>query len=365
MYYALVDAFDRLVEVEARSKHLVLITDGKTTNNPRDYPGFLERLESQQDVTLTSIALGESPNFALLGTLVESGRGALYHVTDYLKLPQLTMQVTQRLSRSRFVAGDVDVVGTLAESSEIAIPPITGYVLTYPRTTARTLLWAGEDPLFATWRVGVGASSVLNTDLDGNWSQNWVSWAQASVLFEEMLAATEPLVASAAGLLPSIVIEPAETQLLVDARDESGAFGDFLKLEAAILPTENVFEVPQVAPGLYRVRFSTPAEGGYAVQLHDRTRGRTAIFSFTVPYPSEYRASGADRAMFETITRATGGAIVEGGTPLTSPSGAERIGHKPLFEILLLAALALFLIELILRKRPRRPRSLDSLRDAS
>jgi len=354
IFFPLDDALERLANVDARSKHMILISDGKTTHEARDFVGLLERLRVHEEITLSAIALGETPNLALLGTLVEAGHGALYHVTDFLKLPQLTMQVTQRLSRSRFVTGEVDVAGPLADAAIGEIPPLQGYVLTYPRASARTGLWVGEDPLFSSWQVGLGPVSVLNTDLDGAWSEDWVVWPRASALFEALLSATTPTTQAASGLRTSLAVDGAETSLTVDARDPSGNLADFLDLEARVLPTDVVFEVPQVGPGLYHATFPTPAEGGYALRLVDRGGGRTATVSLAVPYRAEYRRTGIDRNALDRIARMTGGAILDGDFALPQATGDGVTGRTPIDRYLLLAALALFLVDLGIRKIPRR-----------
>jgi len=352
IYYPLVAALDRLEGVDARAKYIILISDGRTTNEERDYPDLLSRLSSA-GVSLSAIAVGEYPNLELLSGLTDAGHGMLYHVADFLKLPQLTMQVTQRLSRSRFVIGPVDLTGPLIRSGGLgSIPPLHGYVRTYPRSGARTLLSAGGDPVFATWRVGLGSVSVLNTDLSGRWSERWLDWPQMSALFELMLNETEPLTISTAGLSASVSIGDSKSSLTVDARDATGRFANFLELQAELVPGGEGFSVPQVAPGFYRASFPTPSEGGYAIHLTDRTTGRMGIFPFTVPYPAEYRKMGIDRERLSRVAAMTGGRILVGDEtipPLKRGGSPRRI---PLFPYLLFAGLAIYLAELILRKRP-------------
>ena len=355
IYYPLDDALSQLIQAEARSKHMILITDGKTTHEERDYPGLLDRLRAHEEITLSAIALGETPNLPLLGALVDAGRGALYYVTDFLKLPQLTMQVTQRLSRSRFITGSHDVAGPLIDEASLdEIPPVDGYVLTYPRASARTGLWVGDDPLFSTWRVGLGSVSVLNTDLAGRWSREWVGWTRASALFEALLRATAPMNVSAFGLRANLAIDGDDTNLTVDAREATGELADFLDLEALLLPTEESFPVPQVGPGLYHASFPMPVEGGYALQLSDPTSGRSTTVSFGVPYEAEYRTTGVDRDAIEEIAAMTGGVVLERGVALPADEAGAIASRKPIAQELLLAALALFLIDLVARKLPRR-----------
>jgi len=363
LYYPLDDALTRLQDVEARSKHLILITDGKTTHEERDYPGLLDRLSEHPEITLSAIALGETPNLALLGSLVDAGRGALYHVTDFLKLPQLTMQVTQRLSRSRFVTGTVDVTG-IATDPLGGTPPIGGYVLTFPRASSQTGLWAGSDPLFSTWKVGLGTVSVLNTDLAGTWTASWAAWPRASALFETLLRTTAPVATTRSGLTTMVTVSSEDVAVTVDAREPDGQLAEFLALKAHVLPSDRVLDVPQVGPGIYYRSFPAPTEGGYALQITDLTRGRAASASFSIPYSPEYRATGIDREALDRIVSATGGVILEDGASLPALRAAEAGTQRPIARPLLLAALALFLLDLTVRKLPRRRAMVGSSRAA-
>ncbi len=352
IYYPIVAALDRLETADARSKYIILISDGRTTSEERDYPGLFSRLAGS-GVALSAIALGEYPNLELLRGLTDAGHGTLYHVVDFMKLPQLTMQVTERLSRSRFVIGEVEVSGPLIGSAGLgALPPLDGYVRTYPRAGARVLLSAGDDPLFSTWHVGLGSVSVLNTDLAGRWSDKWLDSPDMSRLFELMLKETEPLTMASAGLVGSVSIGDPTSSLVVDARDETGRFADFLDLQAKLVPEGDAFPVPQVAPGLYRGEFPTPVEGGHAIRLADRTTGRSGIFPFTVPYPPEYRKIGIDRERLKRVAAMTGGRLLLEDEALPSLEGGETRRLIPLFPYLLAAALAIYLIELVVRRWP-------------
>lgn len=354
VYYPIVEALDRLEEIDVPAKHILLISDGKTVDESRNYAGLVRRLRELHDVTLSAIGVGRSMNVALLSALVEAGSGTLYRADDFSLLPQVSIQATQRISRQRFVDGPVDVAGRLRDRLVTSdIPPLDGYVLTYPKPTADTSLWVGEDPVVSTWRLGLGAVTVFNSDLAGLGSAEWSTWAGLSELFEAILSTTEPYQMSTIGLTASITRGTEMTELLVDARD-GGAFADFLDLTAELLPGAATYELPQVGPGLYATSFPTPPEGGYALHVIDRTRQRSLTLPLTVPYPSEVRQFGQDSATLARVAGATGGVLLEGEARLPTVSGGTSTEYVPLHAPLLLAALAVFLIDLVARKCPTR-----------
>jgi len=351
MYAPLSASIDELIETVARVKHILVVSDGKTADKESDYPGLLAKLGEYDDITLSAIALGETPNLELLGTLVEVGRGELYHVVDFLSLPQATMQITQRLGRSRFVTGEATVEGPLLSRIDNgAVPPLSGYVLTYPRSPSSVLLEANGDPIAATWRTGLGSVTILNVDLAGRWSAEWLAWPPLGSLFEELLATTEPVIPASAGLFPSVLLERTTATLLVDARTSSGGFADFLSMDAKLLPGEADLTLKQVAPGVYRVRFPVPEEGGYALNIFDRTSGRSAQYSFSVPYAAEYGAIGRNDAVLERIAEATGGAVLPDGSLEEAVRKVRAVAARPLFPVFLIVALALFILDVALRK---------------
>ncbi len=354
IYYPLVEALDRLDEIEVPSKHLLLISDGKTLDQPRNYPGLVRRLEELDDVTLSAIGVGRTMNVPLLSALVEAGGGTLYRADDFALLPQVSIEATQRITRRRFAEGPVEVAGGLLESLGLDVPPLEGYVVTYPKPTAETHLWANSDPIVSTWRAGLGRVAVLNTDLRGEGSASWLSWPELARLFGAILDAVEPAVGSQLGLSASIVTRTPTLELLIDARDPDGGFANFLDLEVTLLPDGETVTAVQRAPGLYVASLAAPPPGGYAAQVLDRDRDRRAIVPLTVAYPSEYRGFGPDHAALERIARATGGRVLDAGDALPVDEGAASMERFDLHVPFLLAALGFFLIDLGARKWPRR-----------
>jgi len=364
LFVPLMDAIDELIATDARVKHLLLLSDGKTIDMDSDYPGLMAKIAAQEDLTLSVIALGEDPNLTLLSDLASAGSGLFLHVIDYLTLPQATMDITQRLGNSRFITGDITVSGPLAEGADYSpVPTLCGYVFTYAKAPSSVLLAAGEDPIAATWRTGLGTVTVLNTDLSGAWSEQWLLWPELSSLFERLLKTTEPVIASSDGFFPSVTLSRDTAEFLVDARSSAGGFANFLAISATLLPDEVEFQLSQVAPGVYRTRFPIAEEGGYAINIVDQSTGRSARYSFSIPYAMEYQSIGRNESELRKIAKATGGVVFSEGSLEDAVRQVTAAIPRPLFPILLLLSLALFLIDLAFRKT--RFRRLPTMRKPS
>ncbi len=353
IYYPIVDALDMLEKVDAREKHVILFSDGKTADEYRDYPALLERLQAG-DVTLTSIAIGPNPNLALLETLAQAGHGSVYAALDFNALPRVSIEATQRLTRSRFSHDATPVSGPLATADLAGLPALQGHVVTYPKPTAEVLLSAGDDPVVARWRIGLGQVTVVNSDLAGAWSADWLSWTRAPLLIDALLATAEPTHSLSAGLSPSVEVTDDALWVRVDARDPAGGFANFLDLSGSILPSGETQPLRQVAPGYYEASLPSPGEGGYALRVSDRTRDMSVVVPFSVPYLAEYRSTGADEETLRRIAAATGGRYITDeilpGPSLTRPTAR----YVDIHTHLLLAALGVFVLDLVVRKVPRR-----------
>ena len=355
IYFPVVDALDKLGQIQARSKHVLIISDGKAGDAVRDYPGLVRRLEATPDTTLSAIAVGTAPNTTLLGALVRAGGGTLYLADDFSTLPQVSIDATQRLSRERFVTEDTEVVGRLVSTHAAdSVPPLQGYVVAYPKETAQTLLWGGEDPLVSTWRVGLGSITVVSTDLSGSWTREWFEWAGLPRLFEGMLATIEPQISTALGLSPTVSFEGSTTSILVDARNDDGSYANFLDIKASVLPIDLTMPLTQVSPGLYQASFPTPTKGGYTIQIVDQARDRSMSVSLTVPYAWEVAEIRQNLDTLRWIAATSNGVILEEGDWLPQTEERLTIQVNPLHRLFILSALILFFLELIIRKWPVR-----------
>lgn len=111
---------------------------------------------------------------------------------------------------------------------------------------------------------------------------------------DTIITEVEPVTSLSPGLILSIDVTGEGILALADARDLKGEFVNFLDLEARLLPKGETLPMDQVSAGLYQASFPVQEEGGYALRVADRTRGKSAVLPLLIPYPAEYRGTGID-----------------------------------------------------------------------
>ncbi len=77
----------------------------------------------------------------------------------------------------------------------------------------------------------------------------------------------------------------------------------------------------------------------------------------SVPYSLEFADIGQDLATLTWIAESSNGVVLGDGASLPKPAERLTTQINPLHEIFILAALALFLLELVIRKWPVRKKS--------
>ncbi|NMA95280.1 MAG: VWA domain-containing protein, partial [Clostridiales bacterium] len=80
MYPGLVDAYEALNKIDAKLKHIIALSDGQSM--PAPYEKILEKLELE-DITLSTVALGQGADKAFLESIAMKGRGRYYYADEF------------------------------------------------------------------------------------------------------------------------------------------------------------------------------------------------------------------------------------------------------------------------------------------
>ncbi len=351
MYYPLKEAISRLEEIESRIKHILLVTDGKTMTEERDFPGLIAKLNRNDGITVSAIATGPSPEEKLLKRIVEAGGGKYYRALEYGDLPRISMEMTKRINRKRFLTGSFEVDGFLPGGKAERIPRVDGYVLTYPKKGARTPLSIEGDPLFSRWQYGLGKVAVLNTDLSGRWTENWMEWSRVGPFADKILDSVKPISTPSRYLFRARLQRKEGKEFLrVEARNPDGSYANLLDINYQNPAEGKEYQISQVAPGVYRTRIDPEEYVNRVLKVTDETRNKTLRLPLPEPYSKEYHELGTDKSKLREIADRTGGKFLEDEPLIPEVKRDPDTRDRKIHPELLLAGLSLFFADLIRRK---------------
>jgi len=371
LYDAMAEARRVILEKEAAIKHVIVLSDGLSEN--ADFQALAADL-ARARVTVSTVSVGSDADVTLLADLARGGNGRSYIAVDPQLVPQIFTAETLLISRDllverTFAPGIAQATGPMRGFSARALPPLRGYVLTYPKPRAELLMTAGADPLLVSWRHGLGRVMAFTSDLTGRWGRAWVAWQGLPQWTSQLARATMRRIEETR----TRVVFRAEgdaVRVSADVVAADGRFMNHLDLHGKVTgPSGKTVEhaLPQTAPGRYEGTFTPQERGTHFLTLFAQGGAGEAptpvmTVSYVASYAGEYRELRPNLALLNRLARETGGEML---VPEDLAAGLQRLYTPTLGKALrgtdgwwALAALALllFLADLVLRSVPVRVR---------
>jgi Ca-activated chloride channel homolog len=361
IFPALEQAYLALHPAKARVKHVVLLSDGKSY--PDEYEALVGRMV-KENITVSTVAVGPSADPVLLRNIAQWGRGRAHTVADANELPQIFVKEAKDASRPAFDENNITpVVKTpafLAGVDLTHMPPLLGRTATVLKNTAlEVLATPADDPLLAFWPIGLGRTAVFASDVKDRWAARWVGWRGYGPFFTALIRALErrrpPAVMLDAVAGP--VHGPARSVAIsVEARDTGGRYRDLLRPVVTVRdqnrePAE--INLRQVAPGRYEAVVVANATRPLTIAMSGAEAGDGIGVASRVILPDpavELRFGPGDEAMLRSIASATGGTWHPTSASLASSTTDRRLRHRQLWPALVGVALALWFVDLALRR---------------
>jgi Ca-activated chloride channel homolog len=349
---ALTEAYKRILPSHATFKHIVLLTDGiSEEGDSLD----LSKEAAAQHVTISTVGLGQDVNRAYLEKIATVALGKSYFLNEPAGLEQILLKDVMEHTGSTavekplhpIVEKNVEILeGVGIESA----PALKGYVRYVSKPSADTILgFDPKDPLLVRWQYGLGRAVVFTSDAKARWAADWVTWKGFDRLWTNVFR----------DLLPHS--ETGEAKV-----DFDSAAGDLVvnyqlgrDVEApAKLPAIYVFgpggfqhpvPVTELADGAYRGRI-------HIGQLQGLFRIRPLEESRAFPEVGYYRQEqelldyGSNPFLLRSIAEFTGGRFNPQSGQVFDAGKRSEASTLRLWPGLLALALALNLIELIMRK---------------
>lgn len=361
-------AYQDLSVVQARKKHVILLTDGQApTQGIKD----LVQAMLSESITVTTVGLGEGANQDLLRMIADTGGGRFHAVPDPNSLPKIFTRETELIAQQAAVedwfpvqqAAPADFLKGIAIN---AAPLLHGYVATQIKPAPAQLVLQSErgDPILARWRAGLGWAVAWTSDVKNNWSIDWLRWSGFSKFWGQLVR-EHMRVKHRHELDMKTEVLGSEVHAVVDAftadeRFDNGIVSKLIVTGPGSGASAQRREVAmrQTAPGRYEANFPLDQYGSFLLRAeHAKPTENGELKPLAMsyghvsnPYPREYASFDPD---LERLTRA---ALAGGGTVDPVPSkvfdaaGQKIVSYRPLWNRFVLAAIAMFLLDLLVRR---------------
>ncbi len=362
VYSGVKEAFDLIKNDDTPIKHIILLTDGQSSDP--DWRPLLDEMKRRK-ITLSAVGIGENAgdiNAQLLGALAGDTGGRFYAVKDPQDIPGIYLQEIERISSRPIIEEPFRPIVTpgledrLSGISVASMPPLLGYNVTIAKPTADVILTSHHnDPVYATWRYGLGRAMAFTSDDRNKWAVQWLPWSGYGPFWAQAIRWTMRAF-SPSDFQTQVTMEGTRGHILVEALDREGRFLNRLNFTAKIAgPEGEPFEIAlrQSAPGTYEGWFDAAKIGTYLVnvvrELPDKTV-ESAITGLVVPYSPEYRDLTANAYLMTQLAQ-TGGGVVQT-DPRRVFTDQRPVVYSPisLVETLLLLATLLFPLDVAARR---------------
>ncbi len=367
IFSALDAAFQDLTVAQARRKHVILLTDGRApTGGIKDLVSSM----AAEQITVTAVGLGNDLDEGLLRTIAETGGGRFLPVTDANNLPKVFTKETELIARSAAVEEWFPVVQTgqaqFLKGLDIRTAPyLHGYVSTQLKPSPAEEILASDtgEPILARWRVGLGWSLAWTTDVKARWAVEWLKWPGFEQFFGQLVREhmrqkhTRELDMKAE--MVAGVLKASVDAFTADERFENGLTSKLTITGPEPKGEQKVVDLRQIAPGRYEIEVPMDKYGSFllkAEHLRELPDGSKKVVAVSYghisnPYPREYASFEPDRTTLEKLAITGGGSMnPETVAAVFDPNGEKITAYDDLWSKFILAAIALLVLDLLVRR---------------
>jgi Mg-chelatase subunit ChlD len=357
---ALQEAYSQLGPAHAKVKHVILLTDGQAPDT--GIPELVDEMV-QNRITITGVGIGSGADRTMLTSIAERGGGRFYFTQDPQSIPKIFVKETSQVARSALVE---DLIGVhIAKHVQMIdgvgiehAPPLRGYVSTKPKPLSEVLLVSDYgEPLLARWRQGLGQAVAFTSDVKNRWASDWLHWPGYQKFWAQLVRSAMRHRAEETFAMTTDV-SGGRAHVSLDAVTRGDKFATDLDVSAEIVDPEHPTEkrtitLEETAPGRYEADAPLDRFGSFLVRAVARQKGSTvgeSLGSIANPYPREFLLAGIDEPRLSRAAQATGGYLRPEPARVYDAQGDEVRYHRELWSWALIAALALLVIDVALRR---------------
>ena len=363
----------RVQAEEARQRGVVLESRGSSepSSLPLGFPGIVAELAAA-NITLSTVSVGEKPDVELMTNLATWGNGKSYVARSDAEVPTLFAAETHRLLGDSIIEEPFRprVLGwspTTAGVDFASGPQLKGYVASRPKRFADVLLEAKKDqPLLAETHYGLGKTVGFLSDVKNRWAADWLGWPGYAKFWAQVVRDSARR-DSGEGMSWRVTRDRRDAVVEFTAVGHDGSFRYDLWPQVSVTAPgghNTVVALRQTALGRYRAQVPLTAAGtvpwrfellpgpGMSAAQVALLGSRRLFYS----YPDEYRMLPANLPLLRTLSEQTGGVFAPKAEEIFRLRGDAGLRTTPLWPYCAGFALLLFLLDILVRRAPWRLR---------
>ncbi|MCH5332870.1 MAG: VWA domain-containing protein [Agathobacter sp.] len=349
---AVKEALRGVLTCDADVRHVILLSDGEgETRNFAD----VTKEYNDKGVTLSTVAVGQGSDTALLKQLAGACNGRYYYSDMSEDVPKIFAQEV-------FLSGD-----TYLQNGEFALavnsgheitrgifergwPIIYGYVSATPKPSAMQLIASEkDDPVLTVMQYGLGRTAAWNTDVTNEWTSGFAGLDDYVQLWKRVIDYT----AGNAGIgddTADVITAGGRTVISYRAKD----YGETTRVEAVYTDPEGntrTAELRATAPGQFEAKLDTDLTGVYNLsvrRIEDGEISNAITTAAVVQYSDEYRF-GTGTAEFTRFIEQYGRMLKEDENFWQQRKSTARERYE-LAKWLLLLAILWFVMDIAVRR---------------
>jgi Mg-chelatase subunit ChlD len=379
---AIREAAEQLSKVKAKSKHIIVMSDGKSSDS-EELPGLSGRLNSPAggEITISTISVGDRGDPETMARMAERGGGVHYNVINPEVLPKIFLKAV-RVVRSPMIREEpfsprLAQVGSPLLAGVGPIGELGGLSLTRVRpeptvTTALVNEREGEsEPVLAHWQVELGRVTAFTSDAH-KWAAKWLKSPNYRAFWLQAARLTSRAELSGSGLDARAVAADGTLSVRLEAfapgstPESSRLPMDGLEVPVTVYSPTGVsrdMKLTQTGPGVYEGTIPAEEAGTYITLLRPKAAPTGTVERRLPPVIAgvssrggvEYRQLRSNAELLRQIAAETGGRVLSLGDPLDAKF-FDRGGIKPLdvlspvWKPMLAWTLVLLLLDLATRR---------------
>lgn len=402
LYNALWHAHRLLQSSPAKTKHMILLSDGNTAppgklaaetsssaamaliRKERGLPpeqevdnslasGGAEELAAQlkqANITLSTVAIGENPDLELMARLARAANGKSHVAKNETEIPALFVTEAKRLLGESIVEEAFRPVVKLKTEALAGVdfakgPELKGFVLGRPKRYAEVVLEARDhQPLLVQSHYGLGKTVAFLSDIKNRWAADWLGWSGYGKLWAQVVR--ESIRRDTGEELALRVTRIGrEAVVTLSALTADGQYRDDIAPKVRMTSpdrTSAVTPLRQIGLGKYQahIALKAPTPGAYGFDLVEtpgltpQALAQAGTRSLFYGYSDEYRVLPANIDLLKALCERTGGKFAPRVEEIFARRGDGGLVSKPLWSYFAALGLVLFLLDVLVRRWPGR-----------